>query len=1112
MEGIMYYLSVIICLFCVVSNLFAQQDFYKIYLNDEGIYKISGQELFDAGISISQIDPAKIQLFTDGNEILPYSTTESIPQLDEVSIAVIEGGDSVFNLDDYILFYGQPLNRFQLQNQGNEFVYISNPYDTLSCYWMRFNVENGKRIIEKESFPTNPSAVLKDVFIDRIHLEKNKFNPLKSGLTWTWNLFEGYDSFDVNYNLTNVTNSSADIDVQFSKYRFYGNFVNTGQVEIISNGNVIGSYGVNSSANYSTTIPVQENLNLLQFNYIPFSGQDTLPQVGLNWVDLEVERSTVISGNQQKIYIDSSNSVFHINYNSSSNSDSMLIFDISDPLNLSQRITSNDTLFEDTLSNVAKIYYLQKHSIFNQVIALEQSNRNIFSTSDAADYIIICPEDWQSELVPLQTHRNAFNGFVSKIINIEDISDEFGFGRKDPTAIRNFIKFVYDNWSPQPQYILLAGNGYYDYKNITDDFPENWIPPFEIDADLFVLNSRAVNDFYVDLDFIISKSENFKDFYELVSGLWENKDLDNYTDNSEKYIESFQTITPDLAVGRFPADDILQISDLVQKTINYEANFKPGLWRMSSLLISDDENPDGYTFLNQTELLYENLLSDNSRVMKLYETDYSLIGNEKPDATNDLIKYINEGNRITSFIGHAGESQWTHENLLNINRDMLEFRNNDKFPFFLGMGMLYKYDDLEEGILDILIKNQDSGFIGALTADRPVYTYISYILFSEFLSRIIIDGNTIGEALLLSKGGDVNRQKYHLLGDPALSISLPQKKSVQISVTPDTIKAGGLVQISGQIMEPINEDSMIIEIVYPGNKMNINGFEYQQTGNTIFRGNVSLNNNSFSSQFVVPVNSYSDTIQTGGNLYGYLWDNDSESMIIYDSLLFGGIDTSIVDSIPPSIIMSVMKKDTAVNATILKAELYDDSGINLSQFRKFQPLLLIDNNSDTIDVSGFFVYNIGSYQEGEIQFPLPIMEIGSHSAVLIIHDNFGNISIDSLHFIISGTGNPNPKIPTGFEISQNYPNPFNMQTKIAYEISGNDFYDIKIEIYNVLGQKVYEVVRQNLLGGKYEWNWNGTNFHNVEVSSGIYIYRFSAKNLQNKSNNIIKSKKMLLVK
>jgi len=79
-------------------------------------------------------------------------------------------------------------------------------------------------------------------------------------------------------------------------------------------------------------------------------------------------------------------------------------------------------------------------------------------------------------------------------------------------------------------------------------------------------------------------------------------------------------------------------------------------------------------------------------------------------------------------------------------------------------------------------------------------------------------------------------------------------------------------------------------------------------------------------------------------------------------------------------------------------------------------------------------------------------------------------------------------------------------------ISGNDLYDINIEIFNILGQKIFKVVRQSISNGKYEWIWNGTNFQNNVVSSGVYIYRFTAKNQNNSSKSIIKSMKMLLIK
>ena len=100
---------------------------------------------------------------------------------------------------------------------------------------------------------------------------------------------------------------------------------------------------------------------------------------------------------------------------------------------------------------------------------------------------------------------------------------------------------------------------------------------------------------------------------------------------------------------------------------------------------------------------------------------------------------------------------------------------------------------------------------------------------------------------------------------------------------------------------------------------------------------------------------------------------------------------------------------------------------------------------------------------------------------------------------------PTDKIfPDKYEIFQNYPNPFNPNTKIRYYIpeEGN----VTITIYNVLGQKVTEVINKTLKAGKYETEFNGSNF-----ASGVYIYRIEVDS-PTKANIYSETKKMLLLK
>ena len=92
----------------------------------------------------------------------------------------------------------------------------------------------------------------------------------------------------------------------------------------------------------------------------------------------------------------------------------------------------------------------------------------------------------------------------------------------------------------------------------------------------------------------------------------------------------------------------------------------------------------------------------------------------------------------------------------------------------------------------------------------------------------------------------------------------------------------------------------------------------------------------------------------------------------------------------------------------------------------------------------------------------------------------------------------NSAIPVTFALSQNYPNPFNPTTNIKFALpqAGN----VKLTIYNTIGQEVAQLVNGYKEAGSYTLNWDGSN-----LSSGIYIYRLEAA-------NIVITKKMTLLK
>jgi len=86
---------------------------------------------------------------------------------------------------------------------------------------------------------------------------------------------------------------------------------------------------------------------------------------------------------------------------------------------------------------------------------------------------------------------------------------------------------------------------------------------------------------------------------------------------------------------------------------------------------------------------------------------------------------------------------------------------------------------------------------------------------------------------------------------------------------------------------------------------------------------------------------------------------------------------------------------------------------------------------------------------------------------------------------------PGADHPDAFGLSQNYPNPFNPQTIIRFTLPSDA--RVKIEIFNILGQKVKNLVDQELSAGVKEISWDGKDSQGTEVGSGIYFYRIKTR-------------------
>ncbi|NIW43720.1 MAG: T9SS type A sorting domain-containing protein, partial [candidate division Zixibacteria bacterium] len=164
----------------------------------------------------------------------------------------------------------------------------------------------------------------------------------------------------------------------------------------------------------------------------------------------------------------------------------------------------------------------------------------------------------------------------------------------------------------------------------------------------------------------------------------------------------------------------------------------------------------------------------------------------------------------------------------------------------------------------------------------------------------------------------------------------------------------------------------------------------------------------------------------------------------------------------------------------------------------------ITENAFSVDTATFNLLP-GTSQEVKVTFLPP--SAGDYSGWIQIVSN--DPVNDTMLVWVQGVGEPpvgitDPEgLPTTFGLNPNYPNPFNPATTIKYQLPQSS--DVKLVIYNVLGQKVRTLLATRMKAGYHDVVWDGRNDLGAQVASGIYIYRF-------KAGDFLKVQKMILMK
>jgi hypothetical protein len=172
-------------------------------------------------------------------------------------------------------------------------------------------------------------------------------------------------------------------------------------------------------------------------------------------------------------------------------------------------------------------------------------------------------------------------------------------------------------------------------------------------------------------------------------------------------------------------------------------------------------------------------------------------------------------------------------------------------------------------------------------------------------------------------------------------------------------------------------------------------------------------------------------------------------------------------------------------------------------------IALTGNTLDSVfvalnDGSGSFSSLTAFYAGGDNRFIYGIELNGdNYNDLVVAHGNLNTVSVLINGLYTDVVDNESESLPRAFWLSNNYPNPFNPTTTIKFDLPRRSV--VSIDIFNLLGQKVFSLLDQDCSAGSYRVDWDGSTDLGQTASTGVYFYRF-------RTENFIETKKMILLK
>ena len=1132
----------------VDRSVLADGRWVKVPITESGVYRVDRAFLRDSLGIDEQVPLSSIGVYGTGGRILPAVAGAPRPA-DLREVPALVAGDA-------LLFYAEGPQWWDWQPSafgGGRWSHDISPFSRASYYFLRLDAPSPARI-GGAGFPGWPDASpvgrIEDRRFHEVDLANIERDDSGSGLDWFGPLLDqggssltrldvalpGADaSAPVTYRARVAAAASPSVTIQMLKG---GQVLDSGRPALVtpsSNGNLANDAILTAETTLGSGLAVAFRV----------SGGRAGAEAWLDWVEAVTLRPATAGADRFLSFPTPGGQTGRFEFALSGFAAEPQVWDVTDPgairrlgvqasgsqfrvqVEAADSLRPREIVAFDPSGPAIKTPLGVAEAGRDRIMPAAQAvpNQNLHGLGGFPNYVVVVHPDFRAAAERLAAHRQA-DGLVPLVVTTEQVFNEFAGGTGDMRAVRDFMKFLYDR-APStqlPQYLLLFGDGHFNYRRIgnlaagNDEPPGvSFVPPFETENMVSRTASYTTDDYF---------------------GL-----LGDEEGEFEYFSSTSQRV--DVGVGRLPVRTAAEAGTVVDKILRYESAATRGEWRTRFTFVADDQYPntwdDDLHVLNadETAKLAE-AVDPSVTLRKIYGPAYPSVitarGRIRPQLTADVRESIEEGTLVWNYSGHGGPSGLGDEDYMT-PEIVASLDNADRLPVFVTATCSFGKFDIahEQSLAEQILLRSGGGGVAMFTTVRLVYTSsnpdaaLNFGLNLELTDQMLqrdAQGrpSRLGDALYRTKntaiGASNNNRKFNLLGDPAMRLGLPER-GVDVSV-PDQFEAFSEATVSGQVLgldgqpDPTYRGEVTVS-VYDAERLVVlpadacchtdddgdGRGDYTSRVDQIYSGRASVRGGTFSTTFLVPQDVSYSGLRT--RVVAYVRGEDGSDGVgqSTEARVATTAGPRPDDGAGPEISL-FLNDSTFVDGGptgpqgVLVARLQDASGINTVGAGVGHELLVtLDGDAqNAVDVGRFYEGDLDTYRSGTVRVPLASLNggeplaPGEHTATLTAFDALNNASTATVTFVVVDEGlivrsvlpYPNPTAgPSRFFVEHNQP----VGTPAR----------VQLRIYTLAGRPVRTIDGEEALPGRFlsdrtiQIPWDGLDDDADRLGSGVYLVR-----------------------